>query len=62
MQLLRQHHDAEWELLSVYELWEYQRVFVANIVVGPHERKLAAEAKSDGRPGPPLIHFRYRDS
>jgi hypothetical protein len=26
LQLLREHHDAEWELLSVYELWEHQRV------------------------------------
>jgi hypothetical protein len=33
MQFLRQYHDAEWELLSVYELWEYQRMLV-NITFG----------------------------
>jgi len=26
VQLLRQHHDAEWELLSVRELREHERV------------------------------------
>jgi hypothetical protein len=28
VQLLRQHHDAEWVVLSVWELWEYERVLV----------------------------------
>ena len=28
MQLLRQHHDAEWKLLSVHELREHERVLV----------------------------------
>jgi hypothetical protein len=26
VQLLRQHYDAEWELLPVRELWEHERV------------------------------------
>jgi len=26
VQLLRKHHDAEWELLPVRELWEYEWV------------------------------------
>jgi hypothetical protein len=41
----------------VYELWEYEWVFVANIVVGPDEERYAAEAKSDGRLGPPFVLF-----
>ena len=28
LQLLRQHHDAEWELLPVHELREHERVLV----------------------------------
>jgi hypothetical protein len=35
VQLLRQHHDAEWELLSVRELREHERVLVGMKVVGP---------------------------
>jgi hypothetical protein len=30
MQLLRQHYDAEWELLPVRELREYERVLVVD--------------------------------
>jgi len=28
VQLLRQHHDAEWFVLSVWELREHERVLV----------------------------------
>ena len=28
MQLLRQHHDAQWELLPLHELRQYERVLV----------------------------------
>jgi hypothetical protein len=30
VQLLREHYDAEWELLPVRELREYERVLVGN--------------------------------
>jgi hypothetical protein len=30
MQLLREHHDAEWELLPVRQLREHERVLVGS--------------------------------
>jgi hypothetical protein len=32
LQLLRQHHDAEWKLLSMRELREHERVLVESSV------------------------------
>jgi hypothetical protein len=48
LQLLRQHHDAEWELLPVRELREYERVLVGSCSTNMGRAKFAVCISNKG--------------
>jgi hypothetical protein len=48
LQLLRQHHDEEWELLPLHELRQQEWVFVVSDLKGHGFSRAVTRANLDG--------------